>query len=180
MQVLKGETSSSEESVPDSKEGSKEVCVRSCKYDGRVHRSWPARLARRDGSLIVLEAFFAEEVRHSLVGTIEAGTLSTEFFWTDRWYSVFRFQSPSDGRLLKFYCNINTPASLSDGVLTFVDLDLDVLVDADYSLTVLDEDEFERHAETYRYPAVYHTSVRNALDELRGLIERREFPFTLK
>src|ERR1044071_906504 len=162
-----------------SKEGGTEMCevvVRSCKHDGRVHRSWPARVARRDGSLVVLDALFAEEIKHSLIGTIEAGTLSTEFFWTDRWYSVFRFQNPS-GRLLKFYCNVTTPPTLESGVLTFVDLDVDVLVQPDYSYEVLDEDEFERHAELYGYPEAYRANVQKALDELRHLIENRQFPF---
>ena len=156
-----------------------EVVVRSCKHDGRVRRSWPARVARLEGTLIVLDAFFAEEIKHSLIGTIEAGTLSTEFFWTDRWYSVFRFQAPG-GRLLKFYCNINTPPTFESGALTFVDLDVDVLVQPDYSFEVLDEDEFERHAELYRYPAAYHSKVQEALDELRHLIENRQFPFNFE
>jgi uncharacterized protein len=155
-----------------------EIVIRSCKHDGHVQRSWPARLARREETLIVLDAFFAEEVRHNLIGTIEAGTLSTEFFWTDRWYSVYRFQTP-DGRLLKFYCNINTPATLEPGLLTFVDLDIDVLVEPDFSLRVLDEDEFERHAKLYQYPAAYHSKVQEALDELRHLIEHRLFPFSV-
>jgi protein associated with RNAse G/E len=153
-----------------------EIVVRSCKHDGRVSRMWPARIARLEDSLIVLEAFFAEEIRHALIGTIEAGTLSTEYFWTDRWYSIFRFQTP-DGKLLKFYCNVNTPPTLESGALTFVDLDVDVLVQPDYSFEVLDEDEFERHAELYQYPAVYRSNVQEALDELRHLIENRQFPF---
>ena len=156
-----------------------EIVVRSCKHDGSVHRSWPARVARREGSLIVLDAFFAEEVRHTLIGTIEAGTVSTEFFWTDRWYSVFRFQAPT-GRLLKFYCNINTPPTLESGVLTFIDLDVDVLVQPDFSFEVLDEDEFEHHSELYMYPASYRPNVQEALDELRLLIENRQFPFNVE
>lgn len=155
-----------------------EILVHSCKHDGRVHRRWPARVERREGSLIVLDAFFAEEVRHPLIGTIEAGTHSTEYFWTDRWYSVFRFRTPA-GRLLKFYCNINTPARLADGVLSFVDLDVDVLVEPDFSYAVLDEDEFELHAELYAYPESYRENVRLALDELLRLVEARRFPFDL-
>ena len=153
-----------------------EIVVHSCKHDGRVYRSWPARLARREDPLIVLDAFFAEEVRHALIGTIEAGTLSDEFFWTDRWYSVFRFRKPS-GELLKFYCNINTPPTLEAGVLTFIDLDVDVLVQPDHSFEVLDEDEFERHAELYQYPDAYRVNVQVALDEIRHLIQNRRFPF---
>ena len=155
-----------------------EIVVRSCKHDGRISRSWPARVARREDSLIVLDAIFAEEIRHTLIGDIQAGTLSTEFFWTDRWYSIFRFQAP-DGQLLKFYCNINTPPTLESGALTFVDLDVDVLVQPDYSFEVLDEDEFERHAKLYQYPAVYRVNVQEALDELQHLIENRQFPFDL-
>jgi protein associated with RNAse G/E len=154
-----------------------EIFVHSCKHDGRVNRRWPARISRREGSLVVLDAVFTEEVRHPLIGTIEAGTHSTEFFWTDRWYSVFRFQTPG-GALLKFYCNINTPARLADGVLSFVDLDVDVLVDPDYTHTVLDEDEFDLHAELYGYPQSYRDHVGRALDELVRLIDSRGFPFS--
>jgi protein associated with RNAse G/E len=136
------------------------------------------RLARREGSLIVLEGFFVEEVRHPFIGTIEAGTLSTEFFWTDRWYSVFRFQSPA-GPLLKFYCNINTPPRLESGVLSFIDLDVDVLVNPDYSYSVLDEEEFNHHAEIYDYPPSYRVRVQEALLELFDLIENQHFPFSL-
>ena len=155
-----------------------EIFVHSCKHDGRVNRRWPARVSRREGALVVLDAVFEEEVRHPLIGIIEAGTHSTEFFWTDRWYSVFRFQTP-DGRLLRFDCNINTPARLADGVLSFVDLDVDVLVNPDYSFKVLDEDEFDLHAELYAYPPTYRDNVRRALEELLHLIDSRQFPFSI-
>src|ERR671916_403914 len=97
------------------------VTINSCKYDGRVSRSWRARVKRRDDSLVVVEGVFEEEVNHPLLGTIVAGTLSTEFFWADRWYSVFRFREPS-GALRNFYCNLNTPPVFEGGVITFVDL----------------------------------------------------------
>ena len=154
------------------------VTVRSLKYDGRVHRSWPARLTRREGALVVLDAFFAEEVRHTILGTIEAGTLSREFYWTDRWYSVFRFTEPTGGRLRCFYCNVNTPPRLEADVLFFVDLDVDVLVRPDFSYSVLDEDEFDAHAATYDYPTDYRARVRDALEEIVRLIEGRRFPFS--
>ena len=153
-----------------------EITVRSLKHGGRPHRTWRARLETREGSLIVLDAFFAEEVRHPILGTIEAGTLSKEYFWTDRWYSVFRFGAKG-GQLLNFYCNVNTPARLEDGTLYFTDLDIDVLVKPDLSYSILDEDEFERHAELYSYPPEYRTRARAALDELISLVEGRKFPF---
>jgi protein associated with RNAse G/E len=154
-----------------------EITVRSLKHGGRPHRAWRARVEERAGTLIVLDAFFAEEVRHPILGTIEAGTLSREFFWTDRWYSVFRFGAPEGGRLLNFYCNVNTPARIEEGTLYFTDLDIDVLVRPDLSYSVLDEDEFERHAVSYSYPPEYRVRAREALEELVSLIEGRQFPF---
>ncbi|HEY9282160.1 MAG TPA: DUF402 domain-containing protein [Pyrinomonadaceae bacterium] len=152
------------------------VRVDSLKFDGRLHRSWPARLARRAGALVVLEGVFETEVRHALLGTIAAGTLSTEFYWTDRWYSVFRFREPS-GRLRCYYCNVNRPAEFDGAVLSFVDLDIDVLVAPDFSHTVLDEDEFETHAAEFGYDETLRARARESLSELLRLIEARAFPF---
>lgn len=152
------------------------LTVKSCKYDGRVNRSWRARLLRRDGPLLVVEGVFEAEVRHPLLGRIEAGTISTECFWTDRWYSIFRFREPGGG-LRNFYCNLNTPPVLEHDALTFVDLDIDVLVAPDFSYRVLDEDEFELHAELYQYPPEFRRRTSEALAEVLDLLARRQFPF---
>ena len=156
--------------------GGQIVRVDSLKFDGRLHRSWPARLVRQDGTLLVLEGVFETEVRHALLGHIPAGTLSTEFYWTDRWYSVFRFRAPT-GQLRCYYCNVNRPAEFDDEILSFVDLDIDVLVAPDFSYTVLDEDEFEAHAAEFGYDEALRARVHESLAELLRLIEARAFPF---
>lgn len=119
---------------------------------------------------------FEEEVKHALLGTISAGTLSTEFYWTDRWYSVFRFREPA-GPLRNFYCNINTPARLSGRTLSFVDLDIDVLVAPDFSARVLDEEEFDAHEKLFQYPPEFRRRARAALEEVCALVRLRQFPF---
>lgn len=154
------------------------ISVHSYKYDGHLQRKWPARFVRSEGSLIVVEGCFDAEVVHPHLGVIRAGTHSTEFFWADRWYSVFLFREPT-GEARNFYCNINTPALLSEGTLSFVDLDVDVLVRPDFSFQVLDEEEFETHAELYGYTSLYRRRVREAIGELVSLIEGRHFPFSL-
>jgi protein associated with RNAse G/E len=152
------------------------ITVRARKYDGRVHREWQARLAEQRDTLVVLDAVFDSEIRHPLLGTIAAGTISIEYYWTDRWYNIFRF-TEADGRLRNYYCNINTPAQLDGDTLTFTDLDIDVLVAPDRSVRVLDEDEFALHAVELNYPVEIQQQARAALAELLALIERRGFPF---
>ncbi|HZG54581.1 MAG TPA: DUF402 domain-containing protein [Pyrinomonadaceae bacterium] len=152
------------------------VRVRARKFDGRLHREWQARLVSQAGSLICVEGIFEDEIRHPQLGVIAPGTLSVEYYWTDRWYSVFRFHEPS-GELRNYYCNINMPAELADGVLTFIDLDIDLLVAPDFSRRILDEDEFEANAARYLYPEAVREAVPRALAELIEVIERRDFPF---
>lgn len=130
----------------------------------------------RDGPLIVLDATFPEEVIHDLLGTIASGTRSLEYYWLDRWYNVFRFAQP-DGQLRNYYCNVNVPPTFSDDVLSYVDLDLDILVDPDLSYRILDAEDFERNIEVYGYPAEVQANARQALEELVSMIETRAFPF---
>lgn len=153
------------------------VQVHSYKYDGSISRRWQGRLVRHEPSLLVIDGVFEEEIRHRLLGTIEQGTRSVEYYWTERCYSILRFTEPA-GHLRNHYCNIHLPPRLKEGVLSFVDLDIDVLVAPDFSYRILDEDEFEANAAAYGYPPDVRRRAHQALDELLALIGERSFPFT--
>jgi protein associated with RNAse G/E len=141
-----------------------------------LHRSWPARLVRAEGTLLILDAVFQEDIDHNLLGRIDRGTISTEYYWTDRWYNVFRFSSP-DQTLKQFYCNINLPPEFDGQVLRYVDLDIDVLVNPDFSYSILDRDDFEESARVYSYSEELQASAHQALEEIISLIDSRQFPF---
>jgi len=155
---------------------SDEITVSVRKYDGREHRRWRARVAKREGTLLILDAVFEEEIEHDLLGTIALGTVSTEYYWLDRWYNVFRF-SDSSGQLKSFYCNINEPPSFDGHVLSYIDLDIDVLVAPDLTYKILDLDDFEANAKAYAYPDDVQANAHGALKELTRLIDLRAFPF---
>jgi len=150
--------------------------VRAYKYDGLLHRTWPAELLHQEGSLIVLDAQFADEVIHDLLGKIASGTHSLEYYWLDRWYNIFRFAEP-DGGLRNYYCNVNVPPTFDGEALSYVDLDLDILVEPDLSYRILDVEDFERNAEDYGYSIEVQTNARRAVDELVRMIETHAFPF---
>ena len=153
-----------------------EIIVTVRKYDGREHRRWRARVAKHEGSLLILDAVFEEEIEHDLLGTIALGTVSTEYYWLDRWYNVFRFSDKS-GRLKNFYCNVNQPPSFDGRLLSYIDLDIDVLVAPDLTYKILDLDDFEANARAYAYPEDVQANAHAALNELIKLIEARAFPF---
>ncbi len=153
-----------------------QIIVSACKYDGREHRRWSARIKSQEDSLLVLDAEFEEEIKHQLLGVVARGTVSREYYWLNRWYNIFRFENP-DGNLRSFYCNVNVPPTFDGRVLSYIDLDIDILVAPDLSYQVVDEDEFALNADKYNYPPRIREQAFQALAELKVLIENRRFPF---
>jgi protein associated with RNAse G/E len=143
-----------------------EIVVRVLNDEGHERRRWSARIAKHDGPLVVLDAVFEEEIQHDLLGRIASGNVSKEYYWLDRWYNVFRFNE-------RFYCNVTKPPSFDGSILTYVDLDIDVLVESDFSYRVLDLEDFEARS----YPAEVQQNARNALDEVINLVESKAYPF---
>jgi protein associated with RNAse G/E len=150
--------------------------VRTFKFDGQPHRTWNAELVRQKDSLLVLDGKFDDDIEHDLLGTIASGTHSLEYYWLDRWYNVFRFSQPND-KLRNYYCNVNMPPKFINGILSYVDLDLDILVAPDFSYQVLDLEDFERNVTAYGYSLEIQANARRAVEELTGMIQLRQFPF---
>jgi protein associated with RNAse G/E len=155
----------------------KDIIVRVLKYNGTEYRRWSARIASCHDSLIVLDAEFEYDVKHEVLGEIPRGTRTAEYYWFNRGYNIFRFLK-KDGSTRLWYCNINTPPKLENGVLSYIDLDIDVLVQPDFTYQVLDIDEFEQNARLFGYPDEVRRDVQRAISEVTSLIEARQFPFT--
>lgn len=124
----------------------------------------------------MLEGSFDRQIEHDLLGTIPCGTLSVEYYWLDRWYNIFRFLGHG-GVLRNFYCNVNQPPTLDGQVLSYIDMDIDVVVEEDFSFRVLDLDEFERNAMRFDYSPGLQANAHRAVNDLIKLIQSRAFPF---
>lgn len=146
------------------------------KYDGAEHRHWKARMAQRQGSLLILDAEFEFDVEHESLGSIKRATRTVEYYWFDRWYNVFKFLNDAgDTRL--YYCNINMPPTIANGTLSYIDLDIDILVQPDLSYQILDLEEFEMNADRFSYSSEVKSKAHAAVDEVISMIEARQFPF---
>ena len=58
-----------------------------------------------------------------------------------------------------------------------MDLDLDILVEPDFSYRILDAEDFAMNARLYSYSQEVQANARVAVDELVTMIETRAFPF---
>ncbi len=155
---------------------SDQITVAVLKHDGVEYRRWHGRLVEYEGPLVVLDAEFEADVSHHLLGEIKRGSRLLEYYWLDRYYNVFRFLH-DDGSTRLYYCNINKPPTFDGQMLTYVDLDIDLIVRPDYSYDVLDLEEFAANAKHYGYSDDEKENVAAALKELLDLIRKRQFPF---
>lgn len=150
--------------------------INSRKFDRTIHQSWKAKLIRQSGSLLTFTGTFEKEINHAKLGVIRPGTRSFEFYWLNRWYSIFRFHEP-DGELRNFYCNVNQPPVCTGNVLDYIDLDIDVLVWKDFSYEILDLDEYENNVIMFDYPTDLKVRIAESLQEILNRIKKRSFPF---
>ena len=115
-----------------------------------------------------LEAYFnrPDTPFHGIL--LGRGDRFVETYYSDRWYNLFEMHDRGSDALKGWYCNVTRPAEFSSGVISYVDLALDLLVYPDGRQLVLDEDEF---IELNLDPAE-QLAARQALRELQRLFER--------
>src|SRR5512138_3118485 len=110
---------------------------------GEVTYEYEGVLLSRDENSVRLEALFDRADMPLVDVVLKTGDRFVEYYYTDRWYNIFVVYDRADGRIKGWYCNICKPALIGDGVVSYVDLALDLWVSAAGRQTVLDRDEFE-------------------------------------
>jgi len=110
---------------------------------GEVVYEYEGDELRRDETSIVLEALFTRDDMPFMDVIFKKGDRFVEYYYSDRWYNIFAIYDRDDGHLKGWYCNIGKPAVIEKGVVSYVDLALDLWVSTTGEKTVLDEDEFE-------------------------------------
>jgi uncharacterized protein len=156
-------------------ETSRNLTIQAKKYDGRVRKTWHGGVVSESTDLLILVAKFEEDVHHNDLGHIRAGTVSFEYFKLDKWYNMFRFHHPT-GELLAYYINISMPPILEGNTLSYVDLDIDVVVWPNKLVEVLDRDDFEKNQLKYGYPEHVVAGAEDALNDVLGIIKEGSLP----
>ncbi len=138
--------------------------------------SYRGQVIRHDATSIVLEAPWQTDRLELPYVTIEPGDRFVEFYFGDRWHNIFEIHSAADNRLRGWYCNISRPAKFANGILSAVDLALDLFVYPDGRILTLDEDEFNALNLQSNDPEAWRHS-RAAVDELKAMAGARRAPF---
>lgn len=159
----------------------KDFLVESRSYDRLPRGSW--RAYRLDENIQLSDERVAELSSDCLVLWLPAGTPMRwttgvrplrsnclQFFWPERWYMLSAFYN--DRTLIHTYANSIQPATIFPDRLSYVDLDLSVLVKPDMSYEILTQAEFEQAAETLHYDEETRISALMAMTTLTSSMQR--------
>lgn len=150
------------------------VAVRYTKYDGSPHWHHQGRLLGEDehgvwtGCPVNTPGGRGTEV--SLVWDHAFVML----FPRDAWFTV-NFNAPPER--LEVYCDITTVPRWRDGLVTMVDLDLDVIRLRDGETYLDDADEFAEHQVRYGYPPDVVAGAERSAAWLMDAVRDRRPPF---
>lgn len=104
-----------------------------------------------------------------MAGTRPLRSHCLQFFWPRRWYMLSAFY---DGRALRHtYANIIRPPDIRIERLSYIDLDLSILVRPDQTYEVLTQAEFEHAADALHYDEETRISALMALRTLTSSIQ---------
>lgn len=112
-------------------------------HAGRETYRYQGRLIEARDHIIILEAFFDRETTPVEELVLRKGDRFIEYYFDDRWYNVFEIHDRDGDQIEAWYCNIGIPAEFRDGILSYRDLALDLLVYPDGRQQILDQQEFK-------------------------------------
>lgn len=156
-----------------------EVAIHHARTGDAPRFVYPVDIVRWRSCAVAVSGVFGPEIagRSPL---FRPGDVTCECFWRDRWWNVIAGYDGDTGDLRGYYCNIAYPPQFIEGDaprVSYVDLDLDILVFPDGTTELHDEDEFARYREQFAYPAETVARAWQTVNDVTARIRRRAHPF---
>lgn len=151
-----------------------EIQIQSYKHDETLHRIW-------EKATVLFSDEHMTVVANKRTKVIEANGRfwhtrepSVSWFYKDRWFNIIGIIKKEG---IHFYCNIASPYVIDEEGLKYIDYDLDIKVLDDFSFTILDRNEYNKHKERMDYPTDLKKILEKELNILKEMVEKKLDPF---
>jgi hypothetical protein len=144
-------------------------------WEYEIAGGWLEVAAGTDTRRILRHAFRFYRPRQATRRTAEGSEVvqraaAEQWFFPDRWFSLLRFTTDDDATI-GYYVNFSRPLSeVRRDYYADIDLELDLWVDLDGTVTELDRDEFEREIDDQRLPVEWADAVAAAATEVTSAV----------
>ncbi|MDY0317022.1 MAG: DUF402 domain-containing protein [Candidatus Izemoplasmatales bacterium] len=157
----------------DTNIGSK-IVIHSYKHDKSLHRMWKNATILEDNEDLIIVANRRTKVVESTGRFWYTKEPSVAFFFKNHWYNVIAIIKKGE---VTYYCNVGSPVLIDEEALKYIDYDLDLKVDSDFSYKILDIYEYKMHQEMMQYPNDIKQILAKEMLNLKSRIDKREYPF---
>jgi hypothetical protein len=152
----------------------KNYIIHSYKHDGTIHRCWDEAILleiNKDYLVFGNEKTKVIEADGRVWHTKEPAIM---YFYFNNWYNVIS-QYKRNG--VYYYCNLASPFVIEDGVLKYIDYDLDLRVFPDGAFKILDRGEYKYHKDKMNYSNDLDLIVKRELSTLIDIVRKKQLPF---
>ncbi len=150
------------------------VKVISYKHDGSVHRSWEDIFLLEDTDDFIIAGSRRNKVVESDGHEWVSKEPSIYVFSKKEWFNVI-CMFKKDG--ICYYTNIASPSKLEDGVIKYIDYDLDGKKLTNGLIRVLDKREYTANKEKYGYGDDIDKIIKDTLIKSLQLMKDKVFPY---
>ncbi len=151
-----------------------ELKIHCYKHNGKIHRVWEEALVLYFDNEKLIVGNNKTKVIESDGRTHKTKEPSIVILYKNNWFNVFG-QLKKQGLFYK--CNIASPYLIDEGVIKFIDYDLDLKVFPDGGFKVLDRNEYKYHKQLMGYSDDLDIVLTSELDKLIELKRKDEGPF---
>lgn len=153
------------------------IQIQSYKHDESLHRIWEKATVLFADDDVVIVANKRTKVIESNGRFWHTREPSVTWFYKKHWFNIIGIIKRDS---IHFYCNIASPYLFDEEGLKYIDYDLDIKVIEDFSYTVLDRNEYNKHKDKMDYSEDLKVILERELSTLRKMIDNKEEPFDTK
>ena len=145
------------------------------KHNGKIHRSWDEATVLEITDDMLVCANNKTIVTESDGRSHKTNEPAVMFFYKRKWFNIIGQLKPFG---LFYYCNIATPYLIDDGIIKYIDYDLDLRVFPDGGFRVLDKNEYKYHKKIMNYTNEIDMILKKELYNLIDMKRHNDWPFT--
>lgn len=144
------------------------------KHNGKIHRTWDEATVLEVNENYLICANNKTKVTENDGRSHKTNEPAVMFFYKKSWFNVI-------GQLKKhglfYYCNIASPYIIDNGIIKYIDYDLDLRVFPDGGFRVLDRNEYNYHKKIMKYSDDLDLILKSELTKLIDLKRAELGPF---
>lgn len=153
------------------------IIIHSYKHDKSLHRIWKNATILEDNDDYIVVANRRTKVVEASGRFWYTREPSVSFFFKNHWYNVIAIIKKNE---VTYYCNVGSPVLIDEEALKYIDYDLDIKVNCDFTYKILDIYEYKNHQKLMNYPEDIKNILAREMLDLKQRIDKRNIPFNAK